>query len=156
MGTDMIDLWENFREASDRSLPEDFTLLQFGNTKEMADDLANLVMAGEKTATSSLVPVNDHYNRKVSDVGDCYLLLGGNKECLAFLQVTKTDTRSFDSITPQFAKEEGDGTFECWLEIHQAYYGYQMTLLGETLQADTNLHCEWFEVIYDLRELAKH
>nr|WP_283808973.1 ASCH domain-containing protein [Vagococcus allomyrinae] len=117
----------------------------------MANDLANLVMTGEKTATSSLVPFNDYRNRKVSEVGDCYLLMGGNKECLAFLQITKTETCSFASITPQFAKEEGDGTFERWLEIHQAYYGHQMTLLGESLQPETKLHCEWFNVIHDLR-----
>lgn len=146
----LIQLWETIRDNKVESLPEDFTILQFGNTKEMTDDLASLVLKGDKTATSSLVQMADHLNRMRSKVGDCYLLMGSNQECLAFLEVKKTETRCFGDIDLQFAKDEGDETLENWLEIHQSYYRHQMSLLGDTLQSDTKLHCEWFKVICDL------
>lgn len=147
----IADEWETFRDAHKYSLPEDLTVLQFGNTIEMANELGALVMKGQKIATSSLVQLNDYYNRKSSQVGDCYVLMNGTQECLGFLQVVQTETRIFSDITQQFAEEEWDESFENWLTIHQAYYQHQLTLIDDVLGPETKLHCEWFKVICDLR-----
>lgn len=147
----IADVWKTFRDTYKHPLPIDLTVLQFGNTATMANELGSLVMDGQKIATSSLVQLNEYYNRKSSQVGDCYVLMDGTQECLGFLQVVQTETRNFSDITQQFAEEEGDETFENWLAIHQAYYQQQMTLIDDALSPDTQLHCEWFKVICDLR-----
>ncbi len=52
--------WDSFR-AVDSSIPKDtpFQVWYFGNTQEMARELAELVLSGKKFATASLAAVNE-------------------------------------------------------------------------------------------------
>lgn len=143
-------MWEALRQTSSDNLPKEVTILQFGNREKMAADLGQLVLDKQKHATSSLLKMAAYYQRQPSQVGDCYVLLGSRRRCLAFLRVTKTATWAFGEIDDVFAKEEGDGSLENWLAIHTDYYQKQLAMLGETLQPTSQLHCEWFEVLKDL------
>ena len=121
--------------------------IKFGKEKEEIDELANKILSGEKTATSSLL---EYYNaglKKMSQIGDyAYIVDSADKE-KAVVRIWKIEIRKFGSISETFAKEEGDGSLGNWLEIHKKYYSEQLTEIGKELTSDTELVCEWYELV---------
>lgn len=63
------------------------------------------------------------------------------------MKIEKIENIKFGDITENFAKEEGDGSLENWLTIHQPYYFKQLSDIGKELSEETLLVCEWFKVI---------
>ncbi|MGY3779103.1 ASCH domain-containing protein [Isobaculum melis] len=140
-------LWQTCQKElniSNQPTPE---LMTFGNTKEMADELAELVLAGEKIATSSLLELYDYREAKISEVGDYALLLNGDSDAVAVVKVVRTTIQRFGDIDEQFAKEEGDGSLANWLAIHLPYYTQQLARIDQPFSNDVLLHCIWFEVV---------
>ena len=96
--------------------------IQFGVTAYEIDDLAHKVIIGVKIATSSLY---DYYllgKKKQSKVGDVFSILNSTKVEVARVRITKVELMMFGDITEQFVIEEGDGSFDNWLIIHESFY----------------------------------
>lgn len=118
--------------------------IQFGGD---TDGLAAMVLSGEKIATSSLY---DYYRmnlKEMSNLGDCASILDscGNEICI--VRIEKIEIIQFKHITEAFAVAEGDGNLQNWLKIHTGYYAAQVEKIGKKLTGDTELVCEWFNVI---------
>ena len=118
--------------------------IQFG---DQTDELAQKVLLGIKTATSSLYY---HYClnlKKISKVNDYASVLDslGNEICI--IRIEKIKIIQFQNITETFAIEEGDGNLENWLKIHTKYYSGLLEKIGKKLTHETELVCEWFKVI---------
>ena len=121
--------------------------IKFGNTKEDIDELAHKVFSRQKTATSSLL---DYYRlnlKERSQLGDCIAVLDASDKEIVVVRITKIEIVKFQDISESFAIEEGDGNLENWSKIHQAYYSNQLSLIEKKLDGDTELVCEWFEVV---------
>lgn len=120
--------------------------IKFGSKEKEIDDLAEKVLKGEKTATSSLL---DYYTlglKQLSQIGDLAYILNSRDEKLAIVKIEKIEIIRFKDITDAFAKEEGDGNFENWFNIHHSYYSQQLAKIGKQLTDDTELVCEWFTI----------
>lgn len=121
--------------------------IKFGKEKEDIDTLAGKVLSGEKTATSSLL---DYYRldlKKMSKTGDYISILDAADKEVAIVKVKKIEIVRMKDIDESFAIEEGDGSLDNWLDIHTKYYSEQLSNIGKKLSGDTELVCEWFEVI---------
>lgn len=121
--------------------------IKFGNTEKSIDSLAQKVLSGQKTATSSLL---DYYRsglKEMSRVDDCVSVLDSSDKEVAIVRITRMQLMRFKDIPESFAIEEGDGSLDSWIKIHQAYYSNQLADIGKKLIGDTELVCEWFEVI---------
>lgn len=121
--------------------------IKFGNTKEDIDDLAQKVVLGQKIATSSLL---DYYRlnlKKQSQLGDYMSILDSSGKELVVVRIVRMEIVKFKDITESFAIEEGDGDLANWKAIHQLYYSSQLSNIGEKLTDDTELICEWFELV---------
>ncbi len=121
--------------------------IQFGVTAYEIDDLAHKVIIGVKIATSSLY---DYYllgKKKQSKVGDVFSILNSTKVEVARVRITKVELMRFGDITEQFVIEEGDGSFDNWLIIHESFYSKQLSEIGKELNFETLLVCEWFELV---------
>ncbi len=111
------------------------------------DNLANKVLNGEKTSTSSLL---DYYLiglKKQSKIGDHFSILNSFGEEVTIVSIEKIEVIKFGNITAKFAIEEGDGSLDNWKAIHQPYYSQLLSKIGKTLNEDTLLVCEWFKVV---------
>lgn len=69
-----------------------------------------------------------------------------NKE-IAIVRIIKIEIKRFGDITESFAIEEGDGNLENWKTIHHPYYSKQLSVIGKELTEDTELVCEWFDLV---------
>lgn len=121
--------------------------IQFGCVAKDIDELAQKVLSGEKTATSSLL---DYYRKglkEISSVDDYMSVLSSSGNPVAIIRVIKTEIKRFGDISESFAIKEGDGNLAQWKAIHHPYYSKLLSDINEELTNDTELVCEWFQLI---------
>lgn len=120
--------------------------VKFGGTVEEQDYLAQLVLQGEKIATSSLYEIT----LKHTNVGEVWEIIDSKNRKIAMVEVTKVQQRKFKEIDEAFAQEEGDQTYRNWYEIHWNYYGEILKNRGAQITEETVLECVWFQKIKNL------
>ncbi|MGX7417997.1 ASCH domain-containing protein [Carnobacterium gallinarum] len=142
-------LWENFR-MQNPSAPLTCEAWSFGNTKEMADELAELVLEGLKTATSSAFCFYEIDNEPVPKVGDYSIVLNGNDEAIGIIQNRKVTILAFDEVSEEIAIEEGEGdrTLEYWRKVHEEFFKRAFEEYDQLFSTDIMVVCEQFELVY--------
>lgn len=121
------------------------TEVKFGGTSEEQNELSQLVLIGDKTATSSLLELKTKKN--ITHKDDIWKILNGSNEYVCTVRVIKVENKEFQEITEEFAIKEGDGTFKNWLDIHSNYYSFLLKKIGKELTETTLLECVYFEKI---------
>ena len=113
----------------------------FGDSPELANELATLVLTGKKIATcSSLQGWFDDDVRPLP--GGYNIILDGEKKPLCVVRTTGLFLTRFDRVTPEMAMMEGEGdlSLEYWQREHQRFFqrngGFspEMELIFETFQ----------------------
>lgn len=117
--------------------------VKFGGTKKEQDELARLVLMNEKVATSSLIEIQSE--NELTNIGDIWQICNGSNQFVCEVKVIDVIVRSFEQIDEIFAIQEGDGSLENWLNIHEAYYSFQLEKIGRKLSKKTRLECVYFE-----------
>ena len=127
--------------------------VKFGSTDKDINELAQKVLNGEKIATCSLF---DYYKagiKKFSKEGDYMAVLNSSDKEVAIVKVTKIEIVRFGSISESFAIEEGDGSLANWKAIHYPYYTKLLSAIDKELTDDTELICEWFQLVSNANEI---
>jgi uncharacterized protein YhfF len=129
--------------------PGDWTELEsfaFGDNPELADELANLVLAGVKCASCWSLSEGQS-----TAVGKRMVMLDGVGKPLAVLETTELTMRRFNEVDAAFAFDEGEGdrSLEYWRAAHTRYFTRQGTFAPDML-----LWCERFRLIAKLSEPA--
>lgn len=95
------------------------TSFQFGNTPELADRLAALVVAGRKTASCSAA-----VHGPTAVVGRREIVLDSAKRPVAVIETQTYERLKFADVTPAMAALEGEGDLShaFWADGHQAYF----------------------------------
>jgi uncharacterized protein YhfF len=120
----------------------DWRLLEqfsFGDSAELADELAELVLAGKKRATcwaASEGPKTEASKR--------WVVLDGSGDPVAIIETVELTQRRFDEVDEAFAFDEGEGdrTLTSWRTAHRNYFGRQGTFAPDIL-----LYCERFRLV---------
>lgn len=115
----------------------------FGDNKKMADELFDLVVKGNKTATSYLYNKNDKLNTGFS------ILANWDKTKKIILQTTKIYKTTFDNVTEEHAFKEGekDKTLKSWKSIHKEFFSKELLLKGIPFNDNIDIICEEFKMI---------
>ncbi|MGP2449255.1 ASCH domain-containing protein [Pantoea stewartii subsp. indologenes] len=113
----------------------------FGDSPELANELATLVLTGKKIATCS--SLQGWYDDDVRPLPGGYnIILDGEKKPLCVVRTTGLFLTRFDRVTPEMAMMEGEGdlSLEYWQREHQRFFqrngGFSpaMELIFETFQ----------------------
>jgi uncharacterized protein YhfF len=122
----------------------------FGGEPELADELAELVLAGKKRATTSLPIEFTSLCEPLPTVGDLSIIVRGDGSPAAIIERTKVSTVPFESVGEEFAtvEGEGDGSLAYWRDAHARYFSGVCTRLGGHFGADTPVLCQVFRVIW--------
>lgn len=116
--TELPRLWREFVAAHPECAAEQPEVEPFGDSREMADELARLVLDGTKRATASPVvegvPPSDAH----------WVLLDGRGEAVAVVKTTEIRLGRLDSVDVSFAWDEGEGdrTRDWWLDAHRGFF----------------------------------
>ncbi|MBV8132670.1 MAG: ASCH domain-containing protein [Alphaproteobacteria bacterium] len=118
-----------------RSLEE----FSFGDSPELADELAGLVLAGKKLATCWAAGEGPK-----THAGKQWVVLNGSGIPVAVIETVELAQRRFDEVDAAFAYDEGedDRTLASWRRAHQNYFGRQGTFAPDML-----LYCERFRLV---------
>src|SRR6516164_5055870 len=111
----------------------------FGDGPELADELAELVLAGKKRATCWAAGEGPR-----TRVGRQWVVLDGSGVPIAVIEKIELTQRRFDEVDAAFAFEEGEGdrTLAFWRRAHRNYFGRR-----GTFAPDMPLYCERFRLV---------
>ena len=121
----------------------------FGATPEQADELLALVVAGDKTATSSSVWDYEAEGEDLPTVGTMGIVVDGSGVPRALVVTTDVRTTTFDQVDAAHARDEGegDGSLAHWREVHEWFFREYATH-GREFAPDMPIVLERFRVLY--------
>jgi uncharacterized protein YhfF len=146
------EIWVAFVEARpDLAGPETpHSAWHFCDNQADADELAELVLAGRKRATAGALWSHEAEGEALPQPGDLSVVTDWSGAGRCVIRTTGVDVVAFDAVTEEFAvtEGEGDGSLAFWREAHRAAFGREFEGTGHTLQPDTPVVCERFEVVF--------
>ena len=115
-----------------------------------ADRLAELVLAGKKTATSSAYPIYVVENAPLPKVGEYSIILDSHENAVCFVRTTKVYVVPFDEVSSYHAYREGEGdlSLEYWREVHRAFFLTEMNAIDKNFDEKMKVVCEEFEKVF--------
>jgi uncharacterized protein YhfF len=128
-------------------LPEAWS---FGDTPALADELAELVLSGTKTATSSALWEYEADGESLPAEGALSIVLDGRGEPRCVLETVEVRIRPFQQVDADFAFQEGEGdrSLSYWREAHHRFFGRTLPRIGRAFREDMPLVCERFRVVH--------
>lgn len=122
----------------------------FGDDPEVADRLLDLVLAGEKTATSAALVEYELAGEPLPRRGDLAIVVDGAGRPAALIRTTQVETLPFDRVDEELAAAEGEGdrTLASWRTEHEAYWHRVLEPLGAAFAPGMPVVTERFELLY--------
>lgn len=143
--------WKEFADRnSDVDPHEPYQVWHFGDSRNLANELCELVLQGKKTATASSVweaefdPSNAPVLNGYSVVTD----FDGNPKCI--IKTTEIRILPFNEVDEEFAADEGEGdqSLEYWRAVHWQYYTRKCNEMGKEASETMEVVCERFTVVH--------
>ncbi|MGH2317977.1 ASCH domain-containing protein [Planococcus sp. SE5232] len=145
MNHQVINYWNEYRSSHNQKLPIEVDAFQFGAD---ADQLAELVIAGKKTATCSAHVLYELEGEVVPQAGQYSIVLNSKKMPVAIIRVTSVSLIPMNEVPEEFALAEGEGDYDYWWTVHQQFFSQELKAYGLSYSEDLLLVCERFELVY--------
>jgi uncharacterized protein YhfF len=126
------------------------TAFAFGDSPALADELAALVVAGRKRATTSLPIQFEAEGAPFPAAGDVSIVTRADGTPVAIIETTAVSLVPFGEVDAAFAEAEGedDGSLASWRAAHQAFFARVLARSGGQLDDASLCICEHFRVLY--------
>lgn len=144
--------WQTFCTKTGTHPQTPYGAFAFGDTEAMADELAQLVLDGKKTGTSSgyqlyFLPGE---TEALPQAGQIDIILDGREQPIAVIQNITVDVLPFKDISNEQAHKEGEGdlSLDYWRRVHTKFWApyYQENSL--TFNDETPVVYEEFKLIF--------
>lgn len=122
----------------------------FGDSDELAAELAQLVLSGAKRATAGSLWTFETTGKRLPVPGDLSVVTTWAGEPVCVIETRSTEIVPFQSVTAEFAatEGEGDGSLAFWRQAHRDYFTRECARLGRTFSEEMPVVCERFELVY--------
>ena len=147
-------MWAAYLTAhSDRSaelLKTDVEAWAFGIGPDMADELLQLVVRGDKRATATSLEAMLVEHEAMPQVGQHSLILDGSGDAQCIIRTDRMWVAPMESVTEEFARREGEGdrSREDWLAGHRRAYALEHGALGLPMNDQIPVVFEEFSVVW--------
>ena len=132
-------------------LSQDYCAYTFGNPEWATyhDELIDLVLKGQKQATTHLVIDFDMNGIRRRKVGDYWIILNQILEPKCLIQVTDTEIKPFNKVDVSLAIREGEGDLSLvyWTNVHTDYFTQQCMSFGIEFDKEMLVVVEGFKLI---------
>ena len=147
---EVTEFWADFCRASTLDISEPYQVWHFGNSAEMAEELAALVIARKKIATASLLKTNELQPDKAPFVDGYSVVTDYHGRPLFILRTTEINHVRFVDVGEQFARDEGEGdlSLEYWRKVHREYFERESKELGFEFDETDIVCCERFTLLH--------
>jgi len=143
--------WQAFRRYAGLD-HDNYVAGSFGDSPEMATELADLVIAGIKRATASLARDFGDGREAMPKPGDFVMMLDGEGRLRFIWRTTEVTIKPLSQVDEAFAWDEGEGdrSRQWWLDAHRRYFSRQARHEGFEFDDDILTVFERFEVVWPL------
>jgi uncharacterized protein YhfF len=143
--------WRAFRRHTGLD-HDNYVVESFGDSPEMATELAGLVIAGMKRATASLARDYGNGREPIPNLGDFVMMLDGERRPRFIWRTTEVTLKPLSEVDEAFAWDEGEGDRmrDWWLDAHRRYFARQATREGFEIDDEILTVFERFEVVWPL------
>lgn len=130
--------------------PERYPAWYFGDSPALADALGELVLAGIKTATCTLLAEFEHEAEPLPCPGERAVVTRYDGQPMCIIEMTEVEVLPFKAVTAEFAYAEGEGdrSLEFWLQEHTRCFTRWCAQLGLEFSPEMMVVCERFRRIY--------
>jgi len=121
---DIERFWTRFCEQARTPTTTPYQAWYFGDSRDLAHELVELVVHGAKRATTSLLWSIQRRPELAAIPGAYSVVTELNAEPRAVIRTTRIDVRAFDAVDAELAWEEGedDRSLEAWRAAHLDYF----------------------------------
>lgn len=143
--------WTDFADSAGGVDEERFyEAFFFGDSAQLANELAKLVLCGTKRATAASVWSFEEEGKRLPARGDLSIVTNWSGEPLCIIETQAVEVVPFNEVTAEFAvtEGEGDGSLSFWQEAHTQYFTRECTRAGREFTEGMLVTCEHFKVVY--------
>lgn len=121
----------------------------YGGTAEVADELAQLIVDGTKTATAGALWDYEAENEPLPQRGDLEIVLDGAGHPRALVMTTHVEVVPFDQVGAEHARKEGEGdrSLAHWRRVHEDFFTTH-AVHDKGFATDMPVVCQDFEVLH--------
>lgn len=144
------ELWNKYITKNKEDANQTYLAWSFGNSEEMANSLAQLVVSEEKTATASLFYLYEVENEELPKVGGYNIILDGSENAKCIIKTSKVYVTPFNEVTKEHAFKEGEGdkSLDYWRNGHKKFFKLDLEGLDKNFDENIMVVCEEFNVVY--------
>jgi uncharacterized protein YhfF len=141
--------WDSYATASQPSEAA-FRVWTFGDSSELANELAALVLAGTKRGTTSLLRSFHASGESLPEPGDFSIVVDGDGVPCCIVRTVRVEIKPMGDVDERFAWEEGEGdrSLAWWLSAHARYFRRQGSREGFSVDDRTKVVLVRFEVVW--------
>ena len=117
-----------------------------------ADYLAELVLMGQKTATSSAFDLYAVGNEPLPKENELSVILDSKENAICIIETTKVEVIPFKEVSKDHAYKEGEGdkSLAYWRQVHEDCFTEWMREAGVAFTPDSKVVLEEFRKVYPL------
>lgn len=145
------ELWNKFiKEKEIDKNAKYYEAFKFCGGGKVADELANLVLEGKKTATTSSLIAYETENAPLPEIGAYSIVQFDNDEAACIIQTTNITLKPFDEVDEEFAAKEGEGDLSLayWKKVHRPFLGMDYEAINKPFDEKCICVLEEFRLIY--------
>ena len=115
-----------------------------------ADELADLVLKGVKTATASAFPLYELDAEVLPQAGQYSVIVNSRKEAVCVIRTERVFSVPFDKVDERQAWMEGEGdrSLAYWRSVHEAVFRKWMEEEGLVFTEKMDVVCEEFVCVF--------
>ncbi|MFT9846150.1 ASCH domain-containing protein [Aneurinibacillus sp. REN35] len=137
--------WNDFCVANQMDGIEYKNAFQFGAS---ADWLADLVVEGKKTATTSGFVFYELEKEPIPQAGEYNIVLDGQVKPVAVIQIQSVEVVPMNEVTEEFALAEGEGDYRFWWDAHEKFFTKLLKEYSVEFSPHMLVVCERFKNVY--------
>ena len=144
------EMWQAYKKINPK-IGDDIDAWAFG---DLADELADLVLRGEKTATASVYELYKFENEPLPQVGTFDIILNSRNRAVCIIEITKVSVLPFNEVSADHAFKEGEGdkSLAYWQQVHEPFFTECLAEAGLEFSQETGVVLEEFRKVYPLNE----
>ncbi len=134
-------MWREYTEQT--GIQAEYDAWQFGDD---ANRLAQLVLDGVKTGTSSAYPIYALENEPLPEENTYSVVLWEDDTAACIIRTEKVYITPFYQVSPSHAYKEGEGdrSLSYWQDVHRRFFAEELKAAGMTFTKDMPVVCEEF------------
>ncbi|ANC40524.1 ASCH domain-containing protein [Hafnia alvei] len=149
MDSEIALFWSKIVQAHPDLAGRPYHAEQFGSPGELAQQLADLIVSGEKYATCGALEEYQQQGSTIPHVGYLTIVLDGREKPVAAIETTQVSLRRFRDVDAVLAAAEGEGdkSLAYWRQAHQTFFETSLAAIDKNFTEDMWLVCEYFRLL---------